>query len=140
MGATINLQLFLQPFYSMHLDSDFFASNGLQNWSDSYYSYILSGLAILLLLVACINFINITLARSIRRNKEIGIRKVSGGSRTQVMLQFLSESFIITALSFLPAFLLVHFCLPLFSELSYKHFDITYLFQPRILALLQPYG
>lgn len=135
MGSNISLRFFLQPFYTMHLDDQFFASNGLQHWSDATYSYILSGLAILLLVIACINFINITLARSIRRNKEIGIRKVSGGSRTQVMMQFLSESFIVTALSFLPAFILVQLFLPTFSALAYKHFDISYLFQPRILLL-----
>lgn len=135
MGSNISLQFFLQPFYSMHLDDQFFASNGLQNWSDASYSYILSGLAILLLIIACINFINIALARSIRRNKEIGIRKVSGGSRTQVMVQFLSESFIVTALAFLPAIVLVQLFLPTFSALAYKHFEISYLFQPRIIGL-----
>ncbi len=135
MGSNISLQFFLQPFYSMHLDDQFFASNGLQNWSDATYSYILSGLAILLLIIACINFINIALARSIRRNKEIGIRKVSGGSRTQVMVQFLSESFIVTALAFLPAIALVQLFLPTFSASAYKHFEISYLFQPRIIGL-----
>lgn len=135
MGSNISLQFFLQPFYSMHLDDQFFASNGLQNWSDASYSYILSGLAILLLIIACINFINIALARSIRRNKEIGIRKVSGSSRSQIMIQFLSESFIVTALAFLPAIALVQLFLPTFSALAYKHFEISYLFQPRILGL-----
>ncbi|WP_276485899.1 ABC transporter permease [Paraflavitalea pollutisoli] len=134
-GATARLELFLQPLREIHLDNRFFASNGLRFWSDSKYSYILSGLAILLLVIACINFINISLARSIRRNKEIGIRKVSGGSRTQVMIQFLAESFIVTGLAFLPAILLVYLFLPTFSTLASKHFDITYLFQPSILAL-----
>jgi putative ABC transport system permease protein len=135
LGSKSRLQLFLQPFFTMHLDDQFFASNGLQNWSDSTYSYILSGLAILLLVIACINFINITLARSIRRNKEVGIRKVSGGSRRQLMFQFLSESAVVTALAFLPAFALVQLCLPTFSQLAQKHFDITYLFQARVLLL-----
>lgn len=134
-GANISLQHFLQPFYTMHLDDQFFASNGLVNWSDSFYSYILSGLAALLLVIACINFINITLARSIRRNKEVGIRKVSGGSRRQLMLQFLSESTIVTGLAFLPAFALVQLFLPVFSDLAYKHYSISYLFQGQVLLL-----
>jgi putative ABC transport system permease protein len=135
MGSSIRLQHYLQPFFTMHLDDRFFASNGLEDWSDSTYSYILSGLAILLLVIACINFINITLARSIRRNKEVGVRKVSGGSRAQLTLQFLCESAVVTALAFIPAFLLVQLFLPTFSQLANKYFDITYLFQAKVLLL-----
>lgn len=125
----------LQPFLSMHLDNRFFATNGLSGWSDSKYSYILSGLAILILLIACINFINIMLAKSLQRSKEIGIRKVSGSSRKQLVAQFLSESFLVTLLSFIPAFLLLQVLLPVFSSFTERHYDIGYLFQPAVLLL-----
>jgi putative ABC transport system permease protein len=125
----------LQPFYTMHLDDQFFASNGLSDWSDATYSYILSGLAVLILLIACINFINITLARSLQRSKEIGIRKVSGSSVQQLIGQFLSEALIITFIAFLPAIVLVQLALPVFSEISGKHFDVSYLYRPSMLLL-----
>lgn len=125
----------LQPFLSMHLDNAFFASNGLSNWSDSKYAYILSGLALLILGIACINFINIMLAKSLQRSKEIGVRKVSGSSRMQLVLQFLGESFLITLISFVPAFLLMKLLLPVFSRFTGRHYEIAYLFQPHILLL-----
>jgi len=124
------LEYALQPFFAMHLDTDFFASNGLSNWSDASYSYILSALAALILIIACINFINITLARSMQRGKEIGIRKVSGGSRVQVITQFLSETFIITTIAFLVALLLVQLAMPVFNNISHKQFSFDYLIQP----------
>ncbi|MFT3911721.1 MAG: ABC transporter permease [Ferruginibacter sp.] len=123
-------QYLLQPFFAIHLDKTFFASNGLSSWSDSTYSYILSGLAILVLIIACINFINITLARGMQRCKEVGIRKVSGSTRWQVVSQFLIESFVVTALAFIAALLLVRMLLPLMNDISHKHFDFTYLVQP----------
>ena len=59
------------------------------------YSYILSGIALFVLLIACINFVNLTIARSVKRAKEIGIRKVMGGDRKQLIFQFLGESFLL---------------------------------------------
>ncbi len=124
------VQYALQPFFSMHLDKSYFATNGLSNWSDATYSYILFGLAGLILLIACINFINITLARSMQRTKEIGVRKISGGRRSQIILQFLCESFVVTAISFFGALILVQLALPLFNEFSHKQFSVAYLVQP----------
>ena len=120
----------LQPLFAMHMDTDFFATNGLSNWSDANYSYILSALAVLILIIACINFINIALARSMQRSKEIGIRKVSGSSRWQVISQFLSESFVTTTIAFLAALLLVQLSIPLFNTISHKQFSFDYLIQP----------
>ncbi len=134
-NGKIKLQYALQPFFTMHLDKNFFASNGLSNWSDSTYSYILSGLALLILIIACINFINIALARSMQRSKEIGIRKISGSSRRQVIIQFLSESFIVTIIAFATALLLVQLVLPLFNTISHKQFSFSYLVQPNTIAI-----
>jgi len=128
-NGNTKLQFALQPFLSMHLDKQFFASNGLSNWSDSTYSYILSGLAALILLIACINFVNIALARSMQRSKEIGIRKVSGSSRVQVVKQFLSESLLVTTIAFIASLLLVQLALPFFNSIAGKQFHFAYLLQ-----------
>ncbi len=123
----------LQPFLQMHLDDRFYATNGLSSWSDSKYAYILSGLAFLILLIASINFINIMLAKSLQRSKEIGIRKVSGSSCSQLVGQFLSESFLITFLSFIPAIIIMQILLPVFSSFTERHYETSYLLQPSIL-------
>jgi putative ABC transport system permease protein len=137
-GKNITQNYYLQAFLSMHLKLDskkYSVSNGLTNASDIEQSYILTMLGVLIIVIACINFVNIMLARSARRSKEIGVRKVSGGSRAQLVYQFLSESAVITALAFMPAIIMVQLFLPQFSDLANKHFDITYLFQPRVLFL-----
>ncbi len=91
---------FLQPYLDMHLNTELPASNGLTNASNPVYSYLLSGIALFVLLIACINFVNLTIARSVKRAKEIGIRKVMGSDRKQLMFQFLGESFLLCTCCF----------------------------------------
>ena len=86
---------FLQPYLDMHLNPDLPATTGANNSSNPMYSYILSGIALFVLLIACINFVNLTIARSVKRAKEVGIRKVVGGERNQLIIQFLGESFVL---------------------------------------------
>ncbi|MBD0260193.1 MAG: ABC transporter permease, partial [Cytophagales bacterium] len=108
----------LQPFTAMHLSREFPAVNGLVNASNPVYSYILSGLALFILLIACINFVNLTVARSLKRAREIGIRKVIGGGRKQLIVQFLGESFLLCGVAFAGAVGLVELVLPTFNGLS----------------------
>lgn len=117
----------LQPFSDIHLNRDLPAQNGLSDASNPTYSYILSGIAVFILLIACINFINLTLARSVKRAREIGIRKVVGGMRRQLIFQFLSESFLLCLISFLLAILLVELTLPVFNQLANKALSLSYL-------------
>jgi len=125
---------FLQPFTEMHLSTDLSASNGLTDNSNPVYSYILTGIAVFILLIACINFVNLTIARSVKRAKEIGIRKVVGGDRRQLIMQFLGESFILCFIAFILAVLLVQLVLPVFNQLSNKALALSYLFDIKLVA------
>ncbi|ADB40602.1 ABC transporter permease [Spirosoma linguale] len=125
----------LQPFTDMHLNDRYELSNGLMRGSSSVYSYVLSGIAGLILLLACINFINLTLARSLRRTKEIGIRKATGSTRTQLIGQFVGETFLLTLLAFIPAIFLVYALLPQFSTLANKALQLGFLLNPQTFGL-----
>jgi len=127
-------EYFLQPFADMHMSTELPAQNGLSNASNPVYSYILSGIAIFILLIACINFVNLTVARSVRRAKEIGIRKVVGSNRQQLILQFLGESFFLCTFAFVFAIVLVQLILPVFNDLSNKALALSYLFDARLIA------
>jgi putative ABC transport system permease protein len=124
----------LQPYASMHLSEDFKASNGLNDASDTMYSYILSGIALFILLIACINFVNLTVARSVKRAKEIGIRKVVGGDRKQLIIQFLGESFALCFCAFLLAVVIVQVLLPVFNQLANKTLYFSYLFDIKLVT------
>jgi putative ABC transport system permease protein len=117
----------LQPFLDMHLSTVYTATNGLNGASSPVYSRILSGIALFILLIACINFINLSVARSLKRSREIGIRKVTGGTRQQLILQFLGESLLLTMLAFMLALLLVQAILPFFNTVANKQLALGYL-------------
>ena len=121
----------LQPLTDIHLNKDI--PNQLSDASNPIFSYILSGIALLILLIACINFINLTVARSISRAKEIGIRKMSGGDRKQLIVQFLGESFLLSFVAFGLAVVLVAALLPIFSNLSNKALELSYLMDAKLI-------
>lgn len=123
----------LQPFTAMHLSEEYRADNGLTDASNPIYSYILSGVALFILLIACINFINLTVARSVKRAKEIGIRKVIGSDRKQLIVQFLGESFVLCTVAFAIAVLIVQLVLPIFNRLSNKALSLYYLFDVKLI-------
>jgi putative ABC transport system permease protein len=121
----------LQPLTDIHLNKEI--PNQLSDASNPVYSYILSGIALLILLIACINFINLTVARSISRAKEIGIRKISGGYRKQLVMQFLGESFLLCFIAFGFAIILVKGLLPIFSDMSNKALKLSYLLDAKLV-------
>ena len=110
-GASVVFQRQLQPMSDIHLSEDFGAKDGLADASKQSYSYILSGIAMFILLIACVNFINLMIAQSVRRSKEIGIRKVIGGQRSELMKQFLGESFLLCSAAFVLALIIVQLIL-----------------------------
>jgi putative ABC transport system permease protein len=124
----------LQSLRDLHLSATYRADNGLTDSSNPVYSYILSGIALFILLIACINFINLTIARSLKRAKEIGIRKVVGGDRRQLMMQFMGESFILSFAAFTLALIFVQLSLPVFNDLSNKALALSYLFDVKLVG------
>ncbi|HVY74741.1 MAG TPA: ABC transporter permease [Puia sp.] len=124
----------LQAFTDVHLSKDYRADNGLADASNPMYAYLLTGIALFILLIACINFVNLTVARSVKRAKEIGIRKVVGGERKQLILQFLGESFVLCFIAFALAILIVQGLLPVFNTISNKALAISYLFDAKLVT------
>jgi putative ABC transport system permease protein len=100
------------------------------------YIWIFSSVAFFMLLIACINYMNLTTARSARRAKEIGIRKVTGSTRKQLVFQFLTESLLTALIAVLLSVLLMMILLPVFNSLSGKGFTIGQLLKPFNLILL----
>ncbi|QEC51876.1 ABC-type antimicrobial peptide transport system permease subunit [Anseongella ginsenosidimutans] len=126
----------LQPFPQIHLDTGYGdLRNGLTAGSNPLYSYILSGIALFILVIACINFVNLTIAHSLKRGKEIGIRKVIGGQRGQLAGQFLGESFILCLLAFAAAIAIAQLALPFFNELSNKRLSFSYLLDIKLITI-----
>lgn len=124
----------LQPMLAMHTSTDFPADNGLSDASSPVYTYILTGIALFILIIACINFVNLTVARSLKRAKEIGIRKVVGGQRKQLIMQFLGESFILSLIAFVLGVILVIIALPFFNTLANKALSFSYLLSFKLVA------
>jgi putative ABC transport system permease protein len=132
-GFKDKIRFSLQPFLQIHTSKDYPADNGLTDASDPVYSYILTGIALFILLIACINFVNLTVARSLKRAKEIGIRKVVGGQRKQLIAQFLGESFILSLIAFLLGLILVQLALPVFNDLANKALSFSYLLSTKLV-------
>lgn len=126
-GISFKAKLLLQPFTDIHLGKGAGPDNGLADGSKSAYSYILTCIAIFILIIACINFINLAVAQSLKRSKEIGIRKVVGGTRSQLIKQFLAESFLVSLIAFAIAIILTVAVLPFFNELANKKLSLGYL-------------
>ncbi|HEX5152687.1 MAG TPA: ABC transporter permease [Parafilimonas sp.] len=108
----------LQPLTDIHLYGD--TSNEFEPGGNASYVYIFGGVAIFMLIVACINFINLSTAGASKRAKEVGVRKVAGSGRLQLIKQFLSESILITFFALLIAFVIVQLALPAFNNFSGK--------------------
>src|SRR6266487_809020 len=95
-GVAVKIKLGLQPLTDIYLSKKAGPDNGMADGSNPAYSYILTCIAVFILIIACINFINLAVAQSLKRSKEIGIRKVVGGTRSQLIKQFLAESFLVS--------------------------------------------
>ncbi|MBQ0735856.1 ABC transporter permease [Aquimarina celericrescens] len=125
--------LFLQPLTDIHLHSDFADVSNLEPGGDIKTVYIFSAIAIFILIIACINFMNLSTAAASKRAKEVGVKKVMGSSRSELIRQFLIESCIATMIAMFLAVIIVILTLPLFNNLSGKTLDMAYILDPKLL-------
>ena len=116
-------QLFLQPMSKWHLYAEF--KNGINTGGRIQYVWWFGIIGAFVLLLACINFMNLSTARSEKRAKEVGIRKAVGSLRQQLIYQFLNESILTAFLSFIIAILIVQLTLPFFNTLSDKQMQMA---------------
>lgn len=115
--------IFLQAYADQHLYSSF--KNGKQAGGRILYVRIFGVVALFLILIACINFMNLSTARSLQRVKEIGVRKAIGAERRLLVGQFMSESFILLFIAFIFALALVFSALPIFNDLTDKNISLA---------------
>lgn len=113
----------LQPLKDVHFYSEDIEGNSGPK-GNIYYVYVFSFIAIFVLLIACINYINLTTARYTRRAKEIAMRKVVGASRKSLVGQFLSEAYLLTLISLTLALLVIFFLLPSFNLFTGKELSL----------------
>ncbi len=128
------LKYMLAPLTDIHLTSD--RMGELKNNGNIQYVYVFSAVAIFVLLIACINFMNLSTARSAKRSKEVGIRKVLGTERITLIRQFITESTLTSYLSFFIALGLTSLAIPYFNGISAKEFELGSLFTPSFLPIL----
>jgi len=112
----------LQPITDIHLHSDL--TGDMEPYGDIRYIYIFSAVAVFMLLIACINFMNLSTAGASKRAKEVGIRKVMGSVKGQLVQQFLTESFILTFVALMLALGLVQWALPVFNDLAGQNLSL----------------
>lgn len=112
----------LQPIQSIHHDTSL--PPGLAPVSDPKYTYILAAIAILILFVACINFVTLSIGKSLKRAKEVGVRKVAGAARQQLIMQFIGEAILITFISLIIGVALAYANLENFNTLSGKSLQL----------------
>jgi putative ABC transport system permease protein len=134
MTGSQRLAYHLEPLTSVHLYSNL--PDSLEPNGSIVYIYILIAVAVLIMIIACVNYVNLSIAQSSGRGAEIGIRKVLGAARSQLFKQFIGESFFVTAIAVILALGLAFFMLPLFNQLSGEQFQYNVLFEPVVLACL----
>ena len=120
-GEKSENQLKLQPLAQMHFDpiiDTAYASNPI-------YTYILSGIAILVLFIACVNFTTLTLGRQATRAREVGLRKVVGAGRLQIAKQFIGESLLLITIACIAGIAIAELALPTFNTLSYQSLSMS---------------
>jgi putative ABC transport system permease protein len=136
-GNILPLSFKLQPLLSIHTDS-WFHGWGFSDHEviDPKTIWILLAIASAILLIACINFTTLAIGRSSGRIKEVGIRKVIGGKKNQIVIQFLTESVMLSFFSGILGLVLAYAVLPLFNRLSGEGMHFSLLLNPKIMLLL----
>ncbi|MFC2134350.1 ABC transporter permease [Bacteroidota bacterium] len=126
--------MYMQKVTDIHLNSDIGGELGVNG--DISYIYIFAAVGIFILLLACINFMNLSTARSAGRAKEVGVRKVLGSFKKQLVNQFLTESMLISIFAFILAIITVFLILPYFNNLSGKELELSSVSSGYMLAAM----
>lgn len=129
----VHFDLFLQPLTDIHLFSDLEQENEIGG--DITYVYLFSAIALFILFIACINYMNLASARSFKRAKEVGMRKIHGAVRPQLIRQFLGESVMFSIIAFLISLVIVQITLPMFNNLVYQHESSMDLFSNKLTII-----
>ncbi|CAG5003495.1 hypothetical protein DYBT9275_03165 [Dyadobacter sp. CECT 9275] len=129
--AGFEKKLFLLPVADIHLFSPI--EKIVTPTTSTTYLYVLGSIALFTLLIACINFMNLSTARSAKRAAEVGMRKVMGAGRNGLVGQFLGESMVFTFLALVTAIFFVVVCLPGFNQMADKSLNLSDLFKPQIV-------
>lgn len=133
-GYSDFVRMYLQPLTDIHLHSHL--RGELEPNGDIQYVYIFGLIALIILVIACINYMNLATARSSTRMREIGMRKVVGAKRMQLILQFLGESVLVSFLAMALAVILAELFLPIFNNLASKEIEIQYFTDSSFLLTL----
>ncbi|MEO8403904.1 MAG: ABC transporter permease [Chitinophagaceae bacterium] len=139
LGMTGTKHLFLQKMTDIHLHSKGVA-NQISKVSDAQFLYLLLTIAFFIQLIACINFINLTTARSLRRAREIGVRKVVGAMKSSLIGQFLGESVLISFIAILLAVPILILLLPFLNNLTEGSITVSALFSPVVVMIIVALG
>ena len=123
---------FLKNINDLHFDDEVMWYN--EGSGDITHLHIFGSIAIFLILIASINYMNLATARSAKRSREVGLRKVMGSTRFQLIFQFINESFVTTLLSLILSLLIVFLVLPVFNNLAQKDFVFITFFNFRLMA------
>ena len=125
----------LQPMTDVHLNNRILSSgeSGVTNGSSPAASYMFLGIAFFILVMASVNFINIGVANSLKRAKEVGVRKIAGSSKKQIIFQFLLESAMLCGIAFVLSIICLNFLLPLFNEVTGKQLILGNVFDLKLL-------
>ncbi|MBA4055007.1 MAG: hypothetical protein C0490_09870, partial [Marivirga sp.] len=134
LGEESTRRPLLTPLREIHFTTG--QSFELDAPGDKMHLYIFGSIGLLILGMACINYMNLATARSIRRSKEVGLRKTLGVSKASLIAQFLGESFLMTAGAFMAALILFTLFLPSFNALTLKHFSLSTLIQSTTLYMV----
>lgn len=124
-GENIRRKLILQPLTDIHLYSSHIAWD-ITSHSDISYVYSFTAIALFIMLIACINFMNLSTARSSIRAREVGLRKVIGANRAQLIRQFIGETIIVSFIALIIAVALVELLLPHFNTMTGKNISVDY--------------
>jgi putative ABC transport system permease protein len=128
------ISFFLYPMSRWHLHGNF------ENWTETggqiEYIHLFGLIGMVVLLIACVNFMNLSTARSERRAKEVGIRKAVGSRRPQLIVQFLTESLFTAFLAFLLSLILIQLCLPALKDLGFENIRFDFANIPLLASVL----